>query len=58
MTVRKRKILFKNITVIIRQIFQKYNRYEKTNIKNINARERIKKFLKKKYLNGIVKLDR
>jgi predicted methyltransferase len=48
MTVRKRKILFKNITVIIRAIFQKYNRYEKTNIKNINARERIKKFLKKK----------
>jgi predicted methyltransferase len=48
MTVRKRKILFKNITVIIRQLFQKYNRYEKTNIKNINARERIKKFLKKK----------
>jgi hypothetical protein len=48
MTARKKQI-FKNITVSIRQIFRIMTVSKKQTFKNINVRERIKKSLKSNF---------
>jgi hypothetical protein len=46
------------MTVKIRQIFINMTVMKRQTFKNINVIERIKKYLKKKYLNAIVKVNK